>query len=90
MARRRSGVSAILGGLAIALPGHPAEAAQSKCLTKKNKCVASTLTSLLKCHQKAETPGKPADPNAKECVDKAQVTIVSSRPDLTSIRFLLD
>ena len=49
-----------------------AEAAQSKCLVGKNKCMAKKAASLLKCHQKAETPGKPADPNAADCVTKAQ------------------
>jgi cysteine-rich repeat protein len=70
MTGRRSAI--ILSLLAMALVGRSAEAVQSKCLTKKNKCVASKLKSLLKCHEKAETPGKPADPNAKECVDKTK------------------
>jgi len=30
------------------------------------------LKALLKCHQLAQTPGKPNDPNANSCVDKAQ------------------
>jgi hypothetical protein len=37
----------------------------------KNGCVAKKAGSLLKCHEKAETPGKPADPNADGCLDKA-------------------
>ncbi len=61
-----------LGLLAIALAAQPAQAVQSKCLAKKTKCVASKLNRLLACHGEAETPGKPPDPNAKECVDKAR------------------
>lgn len=72
MAGRRSATSIVLGMLAIALAAQPAEAVQSTCLAKKNKCVSSKLKSLLKCHQTAETPGKPADPNAKECVDRTK------------------
>jgi hypothetical protein len=47
-------------------------AVQSRCLVGKNKCVVKRIRSLLKCEQKAETPGKPADPNADGCVDRAQ------------------
>ncbi len=54
----------------VALAASPADAAQSKCLAGKTKCVAGRVAGLLKCHQTAETPGKPADPNAKGCVDK--------------------
>jgi hypothetical protein len=46
-------------------------AVQSKCLAGKNKCISKKAGALLKCHQKAETPNKPADPNFKGCVDKA-------------------
>src|SRR5262249_6821632 len=49
-----------------------AEAAQGKCLVGKNKCMSKKAGSLLKCHQKAETLGKPADPNAADCVTKAK------------------
>ena len=52
--------------------GGPAGAVQSKCLVSKNKCVAKKAAALLKCEQKAETPGKPTDPNADGCVDKAK------------------
>jgi hypothetical protein len=45
---------------------------QSKCLAGKNKCVSKKVGSLLKCEQKAETPGRPADPNAGACVNKAK------------------
>src|SRR4029077_1514349 len=45
---------------------------QSKCLVSKNKCVAKKAGSLIKCEEKAETPGKPTDPNADGCVDKAK------------------
>ena len=40
-----------------------AAAPQSKCLVGKNKCMSKKAGSLLKCEEKAETPGKPADPN---------------------------
>jgi hypothetical protein len=62
----------VLAAFAIAVAGTPAEAAQSKCLVAKNKCVSEKIGSLLKCEQKAETPGKPTDPKADECVDKAE------------------
>ena len=45
---------------------------QSKCLVSKNKCVAKKAGSLLKCEEKAETPGKPMDPNFADCEDKAK------------------
>ena len=48
----------------------PAGAQQAKCLAGKTKCVAKKGAGLLKCHQLAETPGKPADPNATGCVTK--------------------
>src|SRR5687767_6423968 len=50
-------------------------AVQSKCVAGKNKCAATHLTKLLKCHQLAETPGRPADPNAGGCIDKARVKL---------------
>ena len=49
-----------------------AEALQSKCLVGKNKCMAKKAASLLKCHQKAETPGKDPNPNFNDCVTKAE------------------
>ena len=45
---------------------------KSKCLVGKNKCVATKAGALLKCEQKAETPGKDPDPNTDGCVDKAK------------------
>src|SRR5262245_11471115 len=45
---------------------------QSKCLVSKNKCVAKKAGSLLKCEEKAETPGKPMDPNFADCETKAK------------------
>ena len=47
-------------------------AVQSKCLVKKSKCAATKLASLLKCEELAESPGKPADPNAGGCRDRAK------------------
>jgi hypothetical protein len=44
---------------------------QTKCGVAKKKCAATELGALLNCQQKAQTPGKPVDPNAKACVDKA-------------------
>src|SRR5690348_7163563 len=66
-------LSSAIGALALAMlataPGH---AAQSKCLAGKTKCVAGTVAGLLKCEGLAKTPGKPAHPNTKSCVDKAK------------------
>ena len=44
---------------------------QAKCLVGKNKCVTEKARALLECEQKAATPGRPADPNAGGCVDRA-------------------
>ena len=44
----------------------------SRCLAGKNQCVSKTAGALLKCEQRAETPGRPADPNAGGCVDTAK------------------
>ena len=71
MANRSAWVCGILFLVAAASPGR-AQAAQGKCLVGKNKCVSKKASSLLKCHQKAETPGKPSDPNYGGCVTKAQ------------------
>jgi len=35
--------------------------------------MAKKAAGLLKCETLAETPGKPADPNAKDCVTKVQI-----------------
>src|SRR6185369_15473235 len=45
---------------------------QSKCGVGKQKCVAKKLGGLLKCHQKAQLPGKPTDPNTAGCIDKVK------------------
>jgi hypothetical protein len=64
-------------GLTVALvagaimAGTAGAAVQSKCLSSKTKCASKKAFALLKCEWKAETPGKPADPNADACVDKA-------------------
>jgi len=65
-------LTVIAGGVLVglAMTANVAGAAQSKCLVSKNKCVAKKLGGLSKCHQKAETPGKPADPNDAGCIDK--------------------
>ncbi len=59
-------VAQIVGGI------DPAPLDQSKCNVGKKKCAARKLKSVLKCHQKAETPGKPNDPNFGGCLDKAK------------------
>lgn len=43
---------------------------QGKCLAAKNACAAKKLAGLLKCYRRAQTPGKPADPDAKDCITK--------------------
>lgn len=58
-----------------AVPAGVAEAAQSKCLVSKNKCVSGLVAGFLKCHRLAETPGKAPDPNAKACLDKARAKL---------------
>src|SRR5262249_45234131 len=55
---------------------------QSKCLVSKNKCVSKTAGSLLKCEQKAETPGQSTDPNFAQCEDKAKAKF-DGNPDPT-------
>ncbi len=59
--------------VAVALVGREAGAGvvQSKCLVGKNKCIAKKAEALLACWEKAQKPGKPADPNDGGCVDKA-------------------
>src|SRR5262245_59540823 len=51
---------------------HVAAGPQTRCLAGKNRCVSKTAGALLKCEQRAETPGRPADPNAGGCVDTAK------------------
>jgi hypothetical protein len=60
----------------------PAPITQTKCGVSKKKCVAKKLGSILKCYQKAQTPGKPMDPNTAGCVDKAKAKYDGS-PDPT-------
>src|SRR5262249_56893225 len=46
---------------------------QSKCGAGKNACLAKLTTGGLKCHQAAQTPDKPDDPNVNGCIDKVTV-----------------
>ena len=63
---------AAAGLVAASLVGHDAAAmVQSKCLVGKNKCISKKAEALLACWEKAQKPGKPADPNDGGCVDKA-------------------
>src|SRR5262245_47447504 len=67
----RSIVAALV--VALTLMAHaPASAQQAKCLAGKTACMAKKAAGLLKCEALAETPGKPADPNDKDCVTKVQ------------------
>src|SRR5262245_53616046 len=69
----RKWAPAVFVALSMAFIGSTESAAvQSKCLVKKNKCAAKKLASLLKCEELAESPGKPADPNAGGCQDRAK------------------
>jgi hypothetical protein len=54
------------------MPTLPAAAQQAHCLAGKTSCMAKEATGLLKCEALAETPGKPADPNARGCVTKVE------------------
>jgi len=60
----------ILSLTVLLLGGAAASAQQSKCLAGKTKCMSTKSNGLLKCHTLAETPGKPADPNANDCITK--------------------
>ncbi len=62
-------VEACVASLVAAIAPPPLE--QTKCGAAKTSCASKYLAALLKCRQTAQTPGKPADPNAKGCVDKA-------------------
>jgi len=46
---------------------------QSKCGAGKIKCLAKLASGVLKCHQAAQTPGKPDDLNVQGCIDKVTV-----------------
>src|SRR5262245_10323117 len=48
-------------------------APQSRCLARKTGCAWKKADALLKCEQKAETPGRSPDPNAGGCIDKARL-----------------
>lgn len=63
----------ILVALTTILAG-PVSAQQAKCLAAKTKCMATRAAGLLKCETLAETPGKPADPDAGGCVTKVKLT----------------
>jgi hypothetical protein len=67
----RSIVVASLSALMLAWGG-PVAAQQAKCLAGKTKCMSKKAAGLLKCHQKAETPGKPDEPNFGDCIDKTK------------------
>src|SRR5262245_43454970 len=54
------------------LPAASASAQQAKCLAGKTNCMARKAAGLLKCEALAETPGRPAEPNAKDCVTKVR------------------
>ena len=73
----RPTIRSIATALAMALvlvlvPDAPASAQQAKCLAGKTGCMAKKAAGLLKCEALAETPGRPADPNAKDCVTKVR------------------
>src|SRR5687767_13771014 len=70
--RRMIGMWALM--MAAVLPADAA-AVQSKCVAGKNKCVATHLTKLLKCHQLAETPGRSTDPNFNGCIDTTRAKL---------------
>jgi hypothetical protein len=65
-------IGTALVAVLLLLPAAPASAQQAKCLAGKTGCMAKKAAGLLKCEALAETPGKPADPNAKDCVTKVQ------------------
>ena len=64
-------VDSCVAAFVAAIDGHGPPPTQSKCLVSKKKCVAKLLGSLLKCQATAQTPGKPTDPDAGGCQDKA-------------------
>ncbi len=49
----------------------PPPPAQTRCGAAKTRCAASLVAGVLECHQTALTPGKPTDPNARGCIDRA-------------------
>ncbi len=87
----RNGSLVLLAVLTAAclLGASPADAAvQASCVVGKNKCMSKKAGSLLKCHQKAETPGKPADPDFGGCITKAQAKF-DGTPDRGHLRLYL-
>src|SRR5262245_27874453 len=67
-----SSIGTALVTVLLLVPAAPASAQQAKCLAGKTGCMAKKAAGLLKCEARAETPGSPADPNAKDCVTKAR------------------
>src|SRR5262245_43233112 len=65
----RSIVTGLLASLILAT-GVPASPQQATCLAGKTKCMSEKGTGVLRCEQLAGTPGKPANPNANDCVTK--------------------
>jgi hypothetical protein len=65
----RSIVTALVMALLL-MPAAPASAQEAKCLAGKTNCMAKKAAGLLNCEALAVTPGKPADPNPKDCVTK--------------------
>src|SRR5262245_8003880 len=53
---------------------------QTKCGVGKKKCVSKYLAGLLKCQAAAQAPGKPNDPNAGGCIDKAKTKYNGTEP----------
>src|SRR5262245_14739901 len=72
MVRTLSTAAIALGFAVCTITAEPALGAQGKCLVGKNKCAVTRAGGLLKCQQKAATPGKPTDPNTAGCVDKVE------------------
>jgi hypothetical protein len=71
MTNRSIGIA--LGTALVLSLAAPASAQQAKCLAGKTGCMAKKAVGLLKCEALAETPGKPPDPNDKNCVTKVRI-----------------
>src|SRR5262245_41188898 len=67
-----SSIGTALVTVLLLLPVAHASAQQAKCLAGKTGCMAKKTAGLLKCEARAETPGKPADPDAKGCATKVR------------------
>ena len=48
---------------------------QSRCRAAEIRCVWKEADALLGCEQRAETPGRPPDPSAGRCVEKAKARL---------------